>query len=269
MAATTHRPVKVGSKGEDVKRLVHFANSRLGKVNEDRYQAPEAATLGKQQAAAIDRALWVLGFQGLTIWRGKPEHGGHFSVAAQRAIINPSLRTADQIRRARARRAQLAHQHDSQRNAAKKAAVSKGGVRLAIQAAELALAHAPAVHYTQGLRRWEGIRLELVAQHGHYPNWADCSAFYTWCWWQALRGGPDLLNGAAWTGGYTGTLALHGRRVSTPMAGAAVLYGSGWPYEHVALAIGGGMVISHGSEAGPFKLPYNYRRDVAQFRVYH
>jgi cell wall-associated NlpC family hydrolase len=52
------------------------------------------------------------------------------------------------------------------------------------------------------------------------------------------------------------------------MRGDLAIYGSGAPGEHVAICIGGGLVISHGSEPGPFKLPLRYRTDLLEIRRY-
>jgi hypothetical protein len=56
------------------------------------------------------------------------------------------------------------------------------------------------------------------------------------------------------------------------MRGDCVFYGSGMPGQHVAIvaAIAGDvpMVVSHGSEAGPFYVRFNYRNDIMQFRRY-
>jgi cell wall-associated NlpC family hydrolase len=79
----------------------------------------------------------------------------------------------------------------------------------------------------------------------------------------------DHVNGAGWRAGYTGTLLQHGKLVRYRKAiGDLVIYGNGPPGKHVAIYVGHGMVISHGSEAGPFHLPWNYRRDVMQTRRY-
>jgi hypothetical protein len=146
----------------------------------------------------------------------------------------------------------------------------------AVSAATLGLHHAPAIHYTQGARRWDGIRLHKNARLGEYPLYADCSAFVTWCLWNGLHLGfnaTDHVNGANWTAGYTGTLLSHGvkvQHVSNVQRADVVLYGNGFPGEHTALVVGvhgaKPMVISHGSEAGPFYLPYDYRSDVMEFR---
>ena len=146
------------------------------------------------------------------------------------------------------------------------------------QAALLGLHHAPALHYTQGPARWEGIAKHLVARHGHYPTHADCSAFATWCLWNGLRlpfGLGDIVNGDKWAGGFTGTMAEHGREVvhvRNVLPGDCVLYGPGAPFEHVAIVVGQKngkpVVVSNGSEPGPFLLPYDYRPDVGQIRRY-
>lgn len=143
-------------------------------------------------------------------------------------------------------------------------------VNMALQAAVLGYHHAPQIHYTQEGARWEGIDRHRKAWRGEFPNNADCSAYVTWCLWNGLDHfhHNDNVNGQNWRAGYTGTLATHGRQVSHLLPGDIVLYGSGWPYDHTALYTGGGLVVSHGSEIGPLLLPYDYRRDVAQFRRY-
>ncbi|MEA2244397.1 MAG: hypothetical protein QOD24_3953 [Solirubrobacteraceae bacterium] len=143
----------------------------------------------------------------------------------------------------------------------------------AIEAAVVALRHRNAVHYTQGSRRWDGIHRGKLGSRGQYPAYADCSSFVTWCLWNGMRihRRPDTVNGHGWGAGYTGTLITHGTRVSSErsiLPGDLVLYGSRGRATHVAICIGGGLVISHGSEAGPFKLPLHYRRDVMQIRRY-
>jgi cell wall-associated NlpC family hydrolase/peptidoglycan hydrolase-like protein with peptidoglycan-binding domain len=145
---------------------------------------------------------------------------------------------------------------------------------LTLRAAELALMHRDAVHYTQHApQRWEGINRRLYASHGQFPSYADCSSFVTWCLWNGMSAHnlPDTVNGENWQAGYTGTLLQHGTRV----AGDAsiqpcdlAIYGSGAPGKHVAICIGGGLVISHGSEAGPNKLPLHYRSDLMEVRRY-
>jgi hypothetical protein len=146
--------------------------------------------------------------------------------------------------------------------------------RMAVEAAALALHHAPSVHYTQGSRRWEGIDKGYRAYKGQYPKYADCSSFVTWCLWQpGLHWHlPDFANGEGWEAGYTGTLAEHGVRVTNGhfLLADVVLYGSRWPYEHTALLAGAvdGVphVISHGSEGGPYFLRWDYRPDAAEVR---
>lgn len=94
----------------------------------------------------------------------------------------------------------------------------------------------------------------------------------TWCLWNALNvtyGHSDSVNGTQWRAGYTGTLLTHGERVWGPLlVGDPVIYGRGFPGHHVAIYVGNGRVISHGSEAGPLLLPVHYRSDVMQVRRY-
>lgn len=148
---------------------------------------------------------------------------------------------------------------------------------LAVQAALLGLKHASALHYTQSAQRWEGIDKKLKAWRGQYPKHADCSSFATWCLWVGLShyGVRDTVNGESWRAGYTGTMLKHGKPVahlSNVLRGDLVIYGSGWPGEHVAIVVGSRngvpQVVSNGSEPGPFLLAYNYRPDVLDIRRY-
>jgi hypothetical protein len=147
-----------------------------------------------------------------------------------------------------------------------------------VQAALLGLHHAPEVHYTMGPPRWEGISKRRNARHGEFPTEADCSSFATWCLWNGLKLGfglDDHVNGHDWTAGFTGTMLSHGmavRHLSNVRRGDCVLYGTGSPGEHVSIVVSlkgdVPMVVSHGSEPGPFYLKYNYRSDVMQIRRY-
>jgi len=145
---------------------------------------------------------------------------------------------------------------------------------LAIAAAILCLRAAPSVHYTQSGARWSGIDQGLKAWRRQFPRYADCSAFVTWCLWNGLDHYDvrDTVNGMRWRAGFTGTMADHGKRVvhaENILRGDVAHYGdpdgrSG----HVALCIGGGRVISFGSEKGPFLLPIRYRHDFREIRRY-
>jgi len=124
------------------------------------------------------------------------------------------------------------------------------------------------IHYTMGSQRMDGVVQQIKPPN--VPSFGDCSAMVTWYYWVA--GAPDP-NGVNYNGtGYTGTLAQHGETVSVEQSkpGDYVLYGSGAPWHHVALLVavrnGQHMVISHGSEPGPYYLPYNYRNDVGPIK---
>ena len=135
------------------------------------------------------------------------------------------------------------------------------------------------VHYTQGSARWSGIKGKRNSRQGEYPFQADCSAYVTWCLWNALylpHHKPDVVNGAAWRAGFTGTQVSHGRGIKATqmLAGDLVFYASsGRTPTHVAICVGerGGrkMVVSHGSESGPLYVPWNYRRVVQCRRYIH
>lgn len=115
----------------------------------------------------------------------------------------------------------------------------------------------PYIHYTQSSSRMYGVRNRI--RPPAIPRYEDCSSFATWCYWLAGAADP---NGLGYNGqGYTGTLAAHGRRVSTSelRPGDLVFYGGGFPYTHVVVYIGRGRVVSHGSESGPKVTSVFYR----------
>ena len=146
----------------------------------------------------------------------------------------------------------------------------------AVFAARLTLAHKSQTHYTEGPQRWQGIAEKRDPHRGQFPVYSDCSAFATWCLWAGLRymGTGDVVNGENWTGGYTGTMLEHGTIVEAADAwrGDCVIYGTpGSTGAHTAICVTPGpnpLVISHGSEAGPFLLKYSYRPDVMEVRRY-
>lgn len=151
--------------------------------------------------------------------------------------------------------------------------------RAAVDAAWLGYNHRDRIHYTQGNDRWQGIRDTRYSRKDEYPNYADCSAFCTWCLWNGLHvlfSKPDVVNGADWKAGYTGTMLSHGKvisKLSNVRWADCVLYGTrGTAGKHVAICVGvkNGklMVISHGSEGGPYYVPYNYRSDIIEIRRY-
>jgi hypothetical protein len=156
------------------------------------------------------------------------------------------------------------------------AAQVTGARNRAVNAARLCYNNRAAVHYTQGAARWDGINKQMHANKGQYPKYADCSSFATWCIWNGLQppGVPDVVNGQQWKAGYTGTMLNHGIVVSAASAqpGDCVLYGPrGSNGSHTAICVTAGpvpTVISHGSEAGPYLLAYNYRGDVMSIRRY-
>ncbi len=123
------------------------------------------------------------------------------------------------------------------------------------------------IHYTQGPQRWQGINDTLRIADGQRLTYGDCSATHSWLIWNALTHvgvDKDLLNDQNWRGGYTGTIAAHGKQVHSlrnAQIGDAILYGPAPTFEHVATYIGWGMVVSHGSENGPHNLSVDYRPD--------
>ena len=133
------------------------------------------------------------------------------------------------------------------------------------------------VHYTQKSRRWDGINKDYQASKGEYPKYADCSAYATWCIWNGLDHYRcrDTVNGLRWKGGYTGTMLNHGKRIrklANVLPGDCVIYGRGGNGRHTAIVVGRRdgvpMVVSHGSESGPYYVRWDYRSDVMSIRRY-
>lgn len=136
------------------------------------------------------------------------------------------------------------------------------------------LKHPGDLHYTQdGRLRWEAIKGDWRYTRGRHQKNGDCSSTQS----QLVRVGlrhfgvqKDLVNGEHWLWGYTGTIVAHGKpvqHVENLRIGDSILYGSSiFETEHVATSLGGRLVFSHGSDAGPFLLDLDYRPDRVAMR---
>eukprot|EP00549_Striatella_unipunctata_P017274 CAMPEP_0118673512 /NCGR_PEP_ID=MMETSP0800-20121206/365_1 /TAXON_ID=210618 ORGANISM="Striatella unipunctata, Strain CCMP2910" /NCGR_SAMPLE_ID=MMETSP0800 /ASSEMBLY_ACC=CAM_ASM_000638 /LENGTH=192 /DNA_ID=CAMNT_0006568587 /DNA_START=297 /DNA_END=875 /DNA_ORIENTATION=- len=122
-------------------------------------------------------------------------------------------------------------------------------------------------HYTQGPKRWNGILYKNYPPDA--PDFSDCSSAVSWIYWTVFGQGPDFLNRENWTAGYTGTMKSHGRSISLSDAlqGDLVFYGGTSAPAHVAIYVGGGMVISHGGDPVRYE-SVHYRSDINQVRSY-
>lgn len=126
------------------------------------------------------------------------------------------------------------------------------------------LHHSSEMGYSQGPDRWAGITKRLRAYKGQVPKTSDCSSSSTWLVWDAVQRYwplPDFVNGENWAAGYTGTMQDHGKRVTgRKLPGDYVFYGDqgGGVAEHVAVYVGKGLVVSHGSP-GAHLLAWDYR----------
>lgn len=141
------------------------------------------------------------------------------------------------------------------------------------------LANKGKVHYSQGPHRMDGIRLKLTHLNNTFPTEVDCSGSAYWMLWDATArpyGLRDLVCHANWNPNgliFTGSMYKNGKAVvhdANLMIGDLIFYGNqgGGVPEHVAVYMGGGMVFSQGSEAGPFLLPLDYRKDRRMARRY-
>lgn len=118
------------------------------------------------------------------------------------------------------------------------------------------------IHYSQDFAR----RMSDFGPPPNVPNYTDCSGLATWVY--KCAGAPDP-NGFGYNGyGYTGTMTAHGTKVSLASLRKGDLIFYGFPVSHVAIYIGGGRVVSHGSEPGPLLLNMYYRSDVNHARRY-
>lgn len=145
---------------------------------------------------------------------------------------------------------------------------------MVMQACALGVAHSSSIHYTEGNLRWTWHNPHIhLAWRGQYVLWYDCSAFSHYALFNAKHHYPpghDNVSNSNWTGGYTGSMIHNGLRVhSNLQRGDQVLYGNPLGATgHVATYIGGGWVISHGSEIGPIKVSMHYRSDIYGFWRY-
>jgi hypothetical protein len=268
-------------RGDDVKVVRRNTLERLEARGIERTVGPNDGVFSKNILSAAKTAAHFLGVP--DDWT---ESNSGLLVREQRVIIYPETRTEGMLAAASARMDKLL----ADRHAAEVAAgrVHSGAyslsatdraraVKIMVAAFRLAFQHAGAVHYTQSGARFGGIRGRLRYADGRYPTQEDCSSMYTWAFWNGITSvagmtAPDLVNGANWTAGYTGTLLSHGRQVpiSNRRGGDAVIYGTGFPGHHVAMVDYNDhdMVYSHGSESGPYHIKWNYRSDIMQVRRY-
>jgi peptidoglycan hydrolase-like protein with peptidoglycan-binding domain len=133
-----------------------------------------------------------------------------------------------------------------------------------VHAASVAWTHRGSMAYSQSASR--GF---LPALPG-FPRATDCSGYATWLYkvsglpTSGLRLNLTDPNGFNYRiVGYTGTLAIHGSRISANgrlFPGDLVFYGGGYPFGHVAIVTDGfrRLVSSHGSP-GIKVVPFNYR----------
>lgn len=115
-------------------------------------------------------------------------------------------------------------------------------------------------YYTMGAARWQGVRAVYGTVTAHPKTFAklrsgDCSAGYSRWILAALqshlgRVPHDVVNGASWQAGFTGTIELVCLHVSEPQIGDAILYGSPGDTKHVTgiYDVGARTCISHGRD---------------------
>lgn len=98
------------------------------------------------------------------------------------------------------------------------------------------------------VQRWDGISGHVCPPA--VPRYSDCSSMVTWVYWTLFGQGGDFMNGENWKGGYTGSLDQFGRQVPANVndlqVGDLCFYYT--PMHHVAIYVGGGMVVSHGMD---------------------
>jgi hypothetical protein len=262
-----------GQRGDDIDLLRAATRKRLGAVG-----FPESArgsrgdTWSANASDYVADALYRLGAAPDTV---KAARKGRITVGAQRMVRYPGLRSDKQRALEQARADVVAKRaSDARKEAAAAASTSKVSEQRAraARAATFALAHAGRA-YTQGPGRW------VIAQ-GFNPDTGvmfrsgDCSGFATAVVKYALNGGPDIVNGADWQAGYTGTMRVHGERVTSGQyqPGDCAIYGGGTG-SHVVVCYRAGNAAtarwaSHGSAGGPYSVDLHYRPDTVEVRRY-
>lgn len=188
------------------------------------------------------KANRVLYFLGSDPVKDKPA-GPLFTQHEQKLIRDPSARNIKQKDRSKRRVDKyLANHHDHG---------GFEGIRKQIVAyANWGCANEPQIHYGQ-VRPYPTNPRAL-------PMLTDCSGFATLAYKDA--GGPDP-NGLGFSGyGFTGTILSHCQHIpaSECKPGDLIVYGPGSGH-HVVIAIEAGanpMTVSHGQEAGPFKISH-------------
>lgn len=134
------------------------------------------------------------------------------------------------------------------------------GVRTRIVAlCRAAIAHEPAVHYTQSSRRGTWLRAARAGATGlTFPAFEDCSSAITGIY--RLANAPDP-SGAGFDGpGTTGTFLAHDTPIGRIRAkpGDIVVFGAGTG-EHAAIVMVAGadpLLFSHGQERGPLAVRF-------------
>lgn len=138
------------------------------------------------------------------------------------------------------------------------------------------ISQAGRIHYSQEIegpqRRMSIVRDRLQFPPLTHEIYEDCSGSVTGLYWKCHL--PDPNNRGYDGYGYTGTMVVNGQHVAlTPGAwriGDLLIYGPSLSdTHHVTMVIGAdGRCFSHGQEAGPMALPWNYRDDLIAVRRY-
>lgn len=143
---------------------------------------------------------------------------------------------------------------------------------LLLLSAKTMVANKTLIHYSQGADRMEYVRNRLTIIEHQYPKHGDCSSTTYGMLWDAIHrnyGVRDLVAGCNWNPDgliYTGSMYKNGKRVvhdENIKVGDLIYFGDqgGGIPEHVAMAMGGRTIFSHGSEGGPYFLDLDYRGD--------
>lgn len=139
----------------------------------------------------------------------------------------------------------------------------RAGVHACLRSFRVAYENRAHMTYTEGSSRWDGIEHDRRSIDGEYPHDCDCSACASWGGWDGLLfllkklatpANGDIFNGAAFRGGYTGTLVAHGEAVElghTVPIDFILCGGTIWVPQHVVVSVGGGRVFSMGHQGDP------------------
>lgn len=243
---------------ENVKRELSLATARATSVYVPFKRSIKLGSVGPD-CYAVKRALSKAGFGPWGGWGRRPRLFGPYAVRNLKSFQRKNRLKADGVYGRETHRKLAPYFDDYGRwllGQTKILTTSDMRRQVIVSTAMHGFSNRYGIHYTQSWMRMQGVKQRL--RPPAYPKYEDCSSFATWCYWVAGASDP---NGLGYNGyGYTGTLANNGRKISSAyMKPGDLIFFGRYPHNHVTIYVGNGRSVSHGNEAGPQLLTWNYR----------